>query len=113
MSADPQPFHAPTVAVLGATGLAGEMTLRVWAERAFPVGVLRALGSYRSAGWRVRFRGREHEVAEATAEALSGVDFVFFAATGELSRTLAPQAAREGAVVIDKSSTWRLAEHVP
>lgn len=108
------PAHsAPTVAVVGATGLVGEIVLRVFEERGFPVGELRALGSARSAGTRVRFRGQDHPVAEATPAALRGADFVFFAATGELSRTLAPVAAAAGAVVIDKSSTWRLAEHVP
>jgi aspartate-semialdehyde dehydrogenase len=104
---------APIVAVVGATGLVGETVLRVFEERGFPVGELRALGSARSAGTRVRFRGQEHEVSEATPERLRGCDLVFFAATGELSRTLAPLAAEAGAVVIDKSSTWRMAAHVP
>jgi aspartate-semialdehyde dehydrogenase len=61
----------------------------------------------------VRFRGRQHDVREATLEALAGAELVFFAATGELSRTLAPAAAEAGAVVIDKSSTWRMDERVP
>lgn len=104
---------APTVAVVGATGLVGETVLRVFEERGFPVGELRALGSARSAGTRVVFRGKEHAVEEATAERLRGCDFVFFAATGELSRSMAPAAAEAGAVVIDKSSTWRMAAHVP
>lgn len=105
--------QTPTVAVVGATGLVGETVLRVLEERAFPVGALRALGSARSAGTRVRFRGREHEVAEAGPEALRGADLVFFAATGELSRTLARAAVEAGALVIDKSSTWRLDPEVP
>ncbi|NOT29851.1 MAG: aspartate-semialdehyde dehydrogenase [Planctomycetes bacterium] len=104
---------APTVAVVGATGLVGETVLRVFEERGFPVGELRALGSARSAGTRVHFRGKEHAVEEATTERLRGADFVFFAATGELSRSMAPAAAAAGAVVIDKSSTWRMAAHVP
>src|SRR5207249_9827286 len=37
----------------------------------------------------------------------------FFAATGELSKTLAVAAAAQGAIVVDKSSTWRMAAHVP
>lgn len=110
----PRPHSfAPTVALVGATGIVGETVLRVFEERGFPMGELRALGSARSAGTRVHFRGHDHVVGEATPDALRGTDFVFFAATGELSRTMAPAAAAAGAIVIDKSSTWRMAAHVP
>jgi aspartate-semialdehyde dehydrogenase len=101
------------VAVVGATGSVGETLLRVLEERRFPVGELRALSSAKSAGSRVRFGGREHVVAEARPAALRGADIVFFAATGELSRTLAPVAVEAGAWVVDKSSTWRLDPEVP
>lgn len=103
----------PVVAVVGATGLVGETLLRVLEERGFPVGALRALGSARSAGTRVRFHGKEVQVEEACAAALRGAELVFFAATGELSRTLAPAAVEAGALVIDKSSTWRMDPEVP
>lgn len=102
-----------TVAVVGATGAVGEVVLRLLAERRFPVGELRALASERSAGTTVPFAGREVEVREATPEAFDGADFVFFAATGGLSKTLAPEVAKRGGVAIDKSSTWRLDEEVP
>ncbi|MBK8100207.1 MAG: aspartate-semialdehyde dehydrogenase [Planctomycetes bacterium] len=104
---------APIVAVVGATGLVGETLLRVLDERRFPIGALRPFGSARSAGNRVTCGGRTWPVAEVTADALRGADLVFFAATGELSRTLAPAAAATGAFVIDKSSTWRLDPLVP
>jgi len=102
-----------TVAVVGATGAVGEVVLRLLAERRFPVGELRALASGRSAGSKVRFAGREVEVQEARPEAFEGVDFAFFAATGSLSKELAPEVARRGGVAIDKSSTWRLDPNVP
>jgi aspartate-semialdehyde dehydrogenase len=102
-----------TVAVVGATGAVGEVVLQLLAERRFPVGELRALASGRSAGSRVRFAGRDVEVAEARAEAFDGVDFAFFAATGSLSKELAPEVAKRGGVAIDKSSTWRLDPNVP
>ncbi len=101
------------VAVVGATGAVGEVLLDVLAERNFPVRELRPLASGRSAGSKVRFRGEQREVAEAKPEAFDGADLVFFAATGELSRTLAPEVARRGAIAIDKSSTWRLDPAVP
>ena len=113
MSAPRLAPSAPRVALVGATGIVGETVLRVMEERGFPVSTLLPLGSARGAGTRIRFRGNELEVREATPASLRGADLVFFAATGELSRTLAPAAAEAGAVAIDKSSTWRLAEHVP
>lgn len=102
-----------TVAIVGATGAVGEVLLEVLAERRFPVGELRALASQRSAGTTVRFNGSDVAVELARSEALDGADFVFFAATGTLSRDLAPEAARRGAVAIDKSSTWRMDPRVP
>lgn len=102
-----------TVAVVGATGAVGEVVLRLLEERRFPVGELRALASERSAGTTVPFAGRPVQVQEARPEAFEGADFVFFAATGGLSKELAPEVARRGGVAIDKSSTWRLDDQVP
>jgi aspartate-semialdehyde dehydrogenase len=61
----------------------------------------------------VRFAGRDLRVEEARPEALDGVDFAFFAATGSLSKDLAPEVAKRGGVAIDKSSTWRMVDEVP
>ncbi|MCP5060421.1 MAG: aspartate-semialdehyde dehydrogenase [bacterium] len=111
--ADRQPNDPRTVAVVGATGAVGEVVLRLLAERSFPVGELRALASERSAGTTVPFAGRDITVQEARPEAFDGVDFAFFAATGGLSKTLAPEVAKRGGVAIDKSNTWRLNDEVP
>ena len=101
------------MAIVGATGAVGEVLLQVLAERRFPVGELRPLASERSAGTTVRFAGTDIPVELARPEALDGADFVFFAATGSLSKDLAPEAARRGAVAIDKSGTWRMDPKVP
>ena len=101
------------VAVVGATGAVGEVLLRVLEERRFPVSRLKPLASTRSAGKAVRFRGAEIPVDVARPEAFEGMDLVFFAATGGLSKELAPEAVKRGGVVIDKSSTWRMDEQVP
>jgi aspartate-semialdehyde dehydrogenase len=106
-------MQAPVIAVVGATGLVGEILLRVLEERDFPVAVLRPMASARSAGTKVAFRGKEWQVVEARKDAFDGVDLVFFAATGALSRELAPAGVAAGATVIDKSSTWRMTEGVP
>ncbi len=105
--------EAKTVAVVGATGAVGAVLLRELERRRFPVGELRALASARSRGAHVRFAERTLEVEEARPEAFAGVDFAFFAATGELSKSLAPVIAKQGGVAIDKSSTWRMEEGVP
>ena len=101
------------VAIAGATGAVGEVLLEVLAERRLPIDELRPLASARSAGATIRWCGRELPVLPATPDALEGIDVVFFAATGELSRELAPAAVERGAIAIDKSSTWRMDPSVP
>lgn len=108
-----KPSDPRNVAVVGATGAVGEVVLRLLAERNFPVGELRPLASSRSAGSTIQFAGKDIEVQEATPDAFEGIDFAFFAATGSLSKTLAPEVAKRGGVAIDKSSTWRLNDEVP
>jgi aspartate-semialdehyde dehydrogenase len=109
----PNDQRGRVVAVVGATGAVGEVLLEVLAERSFPVGELRALASGRSAGTKVKFKGQDVEVREARPEEFDGVDFAFFAATGTLSKELAPEVAKRGGVAIDKSSTWRMDAEVP
>lgn len=101
------------IAIVGATGAVGEVLLQVLEERQFPVAELRPLASERSSGTTVHFNGRDLAVQLARPEAFEGADFVFFAATGTLSKELAPEAARRGAVAIDKSGTWRMEPSVP
>jgi aspartate-semialdehyde dehydrogenase len=109
-----EPKKSPrSVAVVGATGAVGEILLDVLAERRFPISRLRVLASDRSAGATVRFQGDALSVEPARPQLFDGIDLVFFAATGSLSKALAPEAQRRGAVVIDKSSTWRMDPGVP
>jgi aspartate-semialdehyde dehydrogenase len=109
----PDMTRGRTVAIVGATGAVGEVLLRVLEERAFPIAELRALASERSVGTTVRFRGKQITVELAKPEAFEGADFVFFAATGALSKTLAPEVVKRGGIAIDKSNTWRMHEDVP
>ena len=101
------------VAIVGATGAVGEVLLGILEERQLPIETLLPLASHRSVGRTVSFRGNEIEVQEAKPEAFDGLDIVFFAATGSLSKELAPEAAKRGAIAIDKSSTWRMDDRVP
>ncbi len=102
-----------TVAIVGVTGAVGGEVLRILEERNFPVKELRALASARSEGLSVSFKGKKVTVHEAKPESFDGADFVFFAAGGGTSKKLGPEAAKRGAVVVDKSSAWRMDPNVP
>jgi aspartate-semialdehyde dehydrogenase len=101
------------VAVVGATGAVGEVLLRVLAERRFPARRLRLLASGRSPDAALDYGGERIAVERAAPEAFEGADFAFFAATGGLSKELGPEAAQRGAIVIDKSNTFRMDPRVP
>lgn len=101
------------IAVVGATGAVGHVVLSILEERNFPVESIKLLASSRSAGIKLPFMGEEHTVEVAVPESFDGMDVVFFAAGGGTSKQLAPEAARRGAVVVDKSSAWRMDPEVP
>lgn len=101
------------VTVVGATGMVGRKVLEILEERKFPVGKLKLLASRRSEGRRVAFGGREVEVALLDEREIEGSDIVFFCAGGPISTRFAPLAAKTGAIVIDKSSVFRMEEDIP
>ena len=101
------------IAVVGATGAVGRQMLATLEARRLPVARLRAIASPRSAGSEVMFRG-EPVVVESLDEAqFHGVDLALFSAGGSMSLEHAPRAVRQGAIVIDNSSAWRMDERVP
>jgi aspartate-semialdehyde dehydrogenase len=102
-----------TVAVVGATGAAGQMTLRILAERKFPVRELRCFASERSVGKTVTFAGDGVRVQRVEAAAFKGVDIAICSAGSTQAREYAPMIAKAGAVVIDKSNGWRMDPQVP
>jgi aspartate-semialdehyde dehydrogenase len=103
----------PRIAVVGATGLVGQEMVSIIAERDVPRSELRLLASARSAGTVVTCGEEPLTVQPLTAKALEGVDLALLAVESDLSRTIAPQAVRSGAVVVDNSSAFRMAEGVP
>jgi aspartate-semialdehyde dehydrogenase len=112
MSADPV-SRRWNVAVLGATGLVGEMMLTVLEERQFPVQELFALASDRSLGKTVQFQGRGVPVLDAAKFDFSRAQIGLFSAGGEVSARYAPQAAAAGCVVIDNTSQFRYEADIP
>jgi aspartate-semialdehyde dehydrogenase len=87
--------------------------LEVLAERKLPVDRLTLLASERSAGRRIRWQGQEYTVSAPEEGTFRGVDYALFSAGADRSKTWAPRAAEEGALVIDNSSAWRMDPQVP
>lgn len=102
-----------TVAVVGATGAAGQTTLRILEERKFPVRELRCFASARSVGRTVTFKGEAIPVQPVEAAAFRGVDVAFCSAGSAQSKEYAPMIVRAGAVVVDKSNAFRMDPAVP
>lgn len=101
------------VAVLGATGAVGQQMIATLEKRDLPIKKLTLLSSARSAGTRVLFKGEEIEVQEAKPESFEGIDIALFSAGGGVSKELAPEAVKRGAIVVDNTSAFRMDENVP
>lgn len=101
------------VAVVGATGVVGELMLEILHERGFPVGEVYALASEQSVGKRVRFGERYLNVGDLATFDFSQVQFAFFSAGGEVSALHVPRAAEAGAIVIDNTAQFRYEDDVP
>ncbi len=99
--------------VVGATGAVGTEILNILEQRDFPVDELVPVASARSAGRRLPFRGEEVEVVALEESVFDGVDVALFDVPDELSSQWAPVAASRGAVVVDNSAAFRMAEGVP
>jgi aspartate-semialdehyde dehydrogenase len=102
-----------SVAVVGATGAAGQTTLKILEERKFPVRELRAFASERSIGKTVTFRGEAVTIRKVESSAFKGVDIAFCSAGSAQAREYAPMIVRAGAIVIDKSNAFRMDQAVP
>jgi len=101
------------VAVAGATGAVGNQMITCLEEMNFPVKSLCLLASARSVGRKLRFKGDPVEVQELKENSFKGIDIALFSAGGSPSERFAPAAAKDGCVVIDNSSAWRMDPQVP
>ena len=102
-----------SIAVVGATGAAGQTTLRILEERKFPVRELRAFASERSVGKTVTFCGEPIPIQRIEPTAFRGVDIAFCSAGSAQSKEYAPMIVKAGATVIDKSNAFRMDPDVP
>ena len=103
------------IAVVGATGMVGNKFLQVLEERKLPCDNYYLFASKKSAGKKITFMGKEHEVIELTKENVlkQKIDIALFSAGGETSKNFAPFFAENGILVIDNSNAWRRETNVP
>ncbi|UYW01205.1 aspartate-semialdehyde dehydrogenase [Flavobacterium agricola] len=96
------------VAVVGATGMVGEVMLQVLAERNFPLTELIPVASERSVGKEVTFKEKKYKVVGLQTAVEMKPDVALFSAGGTTSLEWAPKFAEAGITVIDNSSAWRM-----
>lgn len=98
------------VAVVGATGMVGEIMLQVLAERNFPVTELIPVASEKSVGKEIEWKGKTYKVVGLQTAVEMKPEIALFSAGGETSLEWAPKFAAAGTTVIDNSSAWRMDE---
>ena len=96
------------VAVVGATGMVGEVMLKVLAERNFPVTELIPVASEKSIGKEIEYGGKKYKVVGMQTAVDMKADIALFSAGGQTSLDWAPKFAAAGTTVIDNSSAWRM-----
>ena len=96
------------VAVVGATGMVGQVMLKVLAERDFSITELIPVASERSVGKKISFGGTSYTVVGMATAVAMKADVALFSAGGEASLEWAPKFAEAGTTVIDNSSAWRM-----
>jgi len=96
------------VAVVGVTGMVGEVMLEVLKERNFPVTELIPVASEKSVGKIISFKDKDYQVVSLATAVSMKPDIALFSAGGETSLEWAPKFAEIGTTVIDNSSAWRM-----
>ena len=96
------------VAVVGATGMVGEVMLKVLAERNFPVTELLLVASERSVGKKLTYKNKEYTVIGLADAVAAKPQIAIFSAGGDTSLEWAPKFAAVGTTVVDNSSAWRM-----
>lgn len=96
------------IAVVGATGMVGQIILKVLEERNFPVTELIPVASEKSIGKKILFKGTEFEIVSMQDALDRKPEIAMFSAGGTTSLEYAPKFAAVGTTVIDNSSAWRM-----
>lgn len=96
------------VAVVGATGMVGQVMLQVLEERNFPVTELIPVASEKSVGKKIKFKGKDFSVVSMEDAIAKKPQIALFSAGGGTSLSFAPKFAEVGTTVVDNSSAWRM-----
>ena len=96
------------IALVGATGMVGNVMLEVLAERKLPITELLLVASERSVGKEISFKGKTLKVIGLEKAVAAKPAIALFSAGGDTSLEWAPKFAALGTVVIDNSSAWRM-----
>lgn len=96
------------IAVVGATGMVGQVMLKVLEERNFPVTELIPVASANSVGKKIIFKGEEIEIVSMETAISKKPQIALFSAGGDISTEYAPRFAAVGTTVIDNSSAFRM-----
>ncbi len=96
------------IAVVGATGMVGQVMLKVLAERNFPITQLIPVASEKSVGKKIVFKDKEYTISSMAEAIQARPDIAIFSAGGDISLEFAPQFAQVGTTVVDNSSAWRM-----
>lgn len=104
-----------SVAIVGATGVVGEMFLKVLEEKKLNIDKYTLFASRKSKGKIINFMNKEYEVQELTEDSFKDkhFDYALFSAGGSTSEKYAKIAAQNGCIVIDNSSFFRMDKTVP
>ena len=100
------------IAIVGATGNVGRKMLEVLEQKKISINQLFLVASSRSAGQKVNFNGKEHEIFNLETYDFSKAEITFFAAGGKISEKYAEKAAKH-TTIIDNSSFFRMDQNVP
>ncbi|MEP6261216.1 MAG: aspartate-semialdehyde dehydrogenase [Gillisia sp.] len=96
------------IAVVGATGMVGQVILKVLEERNFPITTLYPVASEKSIGSEITYNNKSYKVIGLQEAVDARPDIALFSAGGETSMDWAPKFAENGTTVIDNSSAWRM-----
>lgn len=101
------------VVVVGATGMVGQIMLKVLEQRNFPVDELIPVASEKSIGKKIEFKSKNYKVVSIEEAVAMQADIALFSAGGEISKKWAPKFTVAGTFVIDNSSAWRMDPNIP
>ena len=102
------------IGVVGASGEVGRTMVQVLEESQMKIGELRLFASSRSAGTTMTFSGKDQIIEELTEKSMEEkFDYLLFSAGSSISKKFAPIAAKNGNVIIDNSSAFRMEKEIP